>query len=348
MQKRNVIILTIILGLGMAWWFFTHDARKNVPQDMLTSSSSTNRQESALDETDAQTREKSPIHPHSKSASEPSFTNAIREYVQKTLADPQYDWKQPISFYGEVVDETHKPVFEANVHFTWTDLSKKGTSEDDTKSDSDGLFSLHHRTGKRISVTVSKEGFYTTPSERLSSFEYANPADGLFSPDPNNPIVFHLRKKGVGVELITSQYGMSPDFPIHVPRDGTRVQIDLLQRKVGESGQIQISESKPEQTAWKQATSWSFRMEIPDGGFVEENEEFPFEAPETGYRSVVQFDFQQGQTNWATLLKKDFYIKFGNPPRYGRFQVQTGISYGGAILTYAINPSGSRNLEPAN
>lgn len=34
------------------------------------------------------------------------------------------------------------------------------------------------------------------------------------------------------------------------------------------------------------------------------------------------------------------------PPLYARFQLQTAISYGGAIITYAINPDGSRNLEP--
>ena len=53
----------------------------------------------------------------------------------------------------------------------------------------------------------------------------------------------------------------------------------------------------------------------PDGGLVEESDEFPFEAPESGYQPVMQFDFQQGQTNWATMLKKDFYIKLGNPPQ---------------------------------
>ena len=118
-----------------------------------------------------------------------------------------------------------------------------------------------------------------------------------------------------------------------------------MQRKTGDSGQIQISEHKPEYLEWKQATSWSFRMEIPDGGFVEHNDEFPFEAPVDGYQSVVEFNFQKGDTNWMDINKK-YYIKFGNPPRYGIFNVQTSISMGGAITSYAINPDGSRYLEP--
>ena len=89
-----------------------------------------------------------------------------------------------------------------------------------------------------------------------------------------------------------------------------------------------------------------FRMEIPGGGFVGENDEFEFTAPEEGCQSVIEFGFQQGQMDWTTDINTNYYIKFGNPPRYGHIHIQTGISYGGAILTYAINPDDSSNLEP--
>lgn len=274
----------------------------------------------------------------------PVSEDVIR-YIQSVKADPLYDWKQLINFYGKAVDENNQSVAGASVDYTWSTISTNGTLTKHGVTDGAGLFEIHE-TGKRISISVSKEGYYTTPSERLMSYEYANPGDGLFTPDPANPVVFHLRKQGRGVDLITSHYGASSTFPVNIPRDGSPVMLDVIQRKVGNSGQIQISENKPAHDAWQQATSWWFRMEIPDGGFVEQKDEFPFEAPESGYQNVVQFEFQQGQTNWTTGLKKDFYVKFGNPPRYGRFQVQTDISYGGAIITYAINPDGSRNLEP--
>jgi len=277
-------------------------------------------------------------------ASASSIPEAVLEYVRKSTEDPQYDWKQPINFYGRVVDENAKPVASANAHFKWTDLSANGTSEADVISDENGLFSLINRTGKRMSVTVGKDGYYSPRSEFMS-FEYANPADGLFTPDRNTPVIFHLRKKGIGADLITSQYGLASDFQIHIPRDGTPIKVDLMQRKTGDSGQIQITESKPEYRAWKSATNWWFRLEIPDGGLIEQNDEFPFTAPMEGYQPAIEYDFQQGQ-NWALTLKTNFYIKFGNPPRYGRLQLETGIDYGGAILNYAINPDGSRNLEP--
>ncbi len=233
----------------------------------------------------------------------------------------------------------------AAVRLTWNDLSAEGTSKAQAVSDAQGLFSLVNTTGKRLYVNVSKDGFYTSRQNRLA-FEYANPADDLFAPDPLNPVTFHLRTKGPGVDLITSQLGVKPYLGVPVPLDGTPVSVDLFERKVGSGGQLMISQRKPAYLSWKEAKEWSFRMEIQDGGFVEHSEEFPFEAPESGYVSVVQFKFQADQKEWATSLQKDYYIRVGNPPRYGRLHLETLIEMEGARLTYAINPDGSRYLEP--
>jgi hypothetical protein len=322
----------------MMWWLLRARPQRSASSDEGTRPPSTaQRQPSSTGGTAAAQPPAAlpPGRPRPAAAPGAAFSEDVR-YVQNIRADPAYDWKQPINFYGRVVDYYNgEPIVGAKVGFVWNDLSATGTSETQTETAADGSFSLVGKSGKRLSVSVGKEGYYAVKGEVLRSFEYANPADGLFTADPNKPVVYRLRKKGA-----------SADFPINIPRDGTPVMLDVMQRRVGQTGQIRISENKPEHGAWRQATSWWFRMEIPDGGFAEENDEFPFEAPESGYQAVIQFDFQQGQTNWATSLKKDFYIKFGNPPRYGRFQMQTDISYGGAIITYAINPDGSRNLEP--
>lgn len=268
----------------------------------------------------------------------------VLEFVRRTREDPTYEWKQPINFYGKVVDENDRPLDGATVFFSWTDLSVDGTSEKQLLSGPDGLFSLVNQTGKRLSARVIKDGYYTPKSEFLS-FEYANPADGLFAPNPSNPVIFHLRKKGVGAELITSRVGMKPYLGVTMPLDGTPVSVDLLGKKQGQGGQLVLSQKKPTYETWKHATEWSFRMEIPDGGFLEHNEEFHFMAPEVGYQSAVELQFQKNGTNWAEDVRKDYYVKFGNPPRYGRLHVDTSILTSGARLTYAFNPSGSRNLE---
>lgn len=126
----------------------------------------------------------------------------VLRYVQNVQADPQYDWKQPINFYGSVLDENNQPVSGATASFEWTDLSQKGTSKATAISDANGFFSLTDQQGKRLFVDVAKDGYYSSGNARGAAFEYANPGDGLFTPDAANPVVFHLRKKGEAAQLI--------------------------------------------------------------------------------------------------------------------------------------------------
>jgi hypothetical protein len=220
-----------------------------------------------------------------------------------------------------------------------------------------------------LDVSVGKAGYYASRRNRGANyFKYSQPNfdsyygnDDYFKPDSNYPVIYYLRKMGIGANsLVTSQFGIREDFDVMVPRDGTPVNIDLLKRKSG-SGSLEISQMKPDYPAHGgivqnlspsdrakliSATNWSLTMKLNDGGFLEENEEFPFSPPESGYQSVVTYNFNEAQTNWTTELKKDFYIKFGNPPLYGQLEVETSSFQNTVILTYVINPDGSRNLEP--
>jgi hypothetical protein len=161
-----------------------------------------------------------------------------------------------------------------------------------------------------------------------------------------NPVIFHLHRKGQGTQLITSDYGVRPDFPILVSRDGSPVNVDLLQRKIDTSGDLQISQVKPDARNWQLATNWSFHMSLPDGGFIEEDDAFPFTAPETGYQSTVELNFTKGDASWLTQFTKTYYIVFGQPQKYGWLQVDANMMQQTIVMKYAINPTGSRNLEP--
>ena len=157
-----------------------------------------------------------PTHPRSHTTNTVEgvpISQDVVDYVRKSTADPQYDWKQPINFYGKVVDDNSAPLSGATIDFKWNDLSMEGTSASQTVSDAEGYFSLLDRTGKRLYVQVHKDGYYTSRQSGIA-FEYANPADGLFTPDSNNPVVFHLRKKGAGVDLVTSQSGVKSYFGV--------------------------------------------------------------------------------------------------------------------------------------
>lgn len=292
------------------------------------------------------TTNKGPIDPEEQAGITPNMTQAEREqkwaewYIRE--AAKLVPEQKPFAFYGKVVDENTQAVAGATIHLILsTTLSNDGVMDVDRSSDDQGRFSLTDKTGSSVSVSVWKSGYYTVGSRNQSELDTTGGGS-----TKEHPTIFFLKKKGEGVDLITSQYGVRSSFDAKMPRDGTLVRVDLLNRRISGDGQIQLSQIKPPYASWKKATAWSFQMEIPDGGFVEQNDEFPFEAPKIGYKSKITFDFKASQPDWKTSLKKSYYIVFGNPPRFGRIDFETDIMGGGATISYVINPDGSRNLEP--
>lgn len=251
-------------------------------------------------------------------------------------------WQAPIEFYGKVVDENSNVVAGAKVGFHWVEIpTEEGNRTSTTESDAEGLFSLHDARGPSLMISVSKEGYYATHRGEWG-FHYALGPD-ILSPDPQNPVIFNLRKKGQGVELITSDNGMRLNVNVRIPKDNTPVRVDLLQKQASATGQLEISQNKP---PLKDATEWTFRMSISDGGFVENEDEFQFEAPETNYKPTVEYHFTKGETNWTTQFVGKYYIAFGQPRKYGWLRIESNLAQETIFLTYAINPDGSRNLEP--
>lgn len=254
-------------------------------------------------------------------------------------------WQTPIEFYGKVLDENSDAVAGAKISFQWVEIpSADGKRSTNVESSVEGLFSLLGQRGPSLMVSVSKEGYYASRGGE-QGFKYGIFGNPPLSPEPQNPVVFHLRKKGRGAQLITSENGTQLKVHIRVPKDNTPVQVDLLEKKAVATGHLEISQKKP---PWRDATEWSFRMSIPNGGFVENADEFQFEAPETNYEPMVEYQFNKSDTNWTTHVTKQFYIAFGQPRKYGWLRIESDLAQETIFLTYGINPSGSRNLEPVN
>jgi hypothetical protein len=277
-----------------------------------------------------------PSNPAPQSGGLPdAISNALKSGEERYLAQAI----RPIEFYGKVVDENSQPVAEADVEFSQTYTSPPVR----TRSDTNGLFSLSGVSGRYLNVAVAKRGFYRSKGDR-TSFDFSEAlAVEAHRPNPADPVIFHLRTKTSGAELITSRYGVSPELEFSGPRDGSAARVDFFNRKVGAEGQMEVSAFKPPRG--QTGGEWWFRLSIPDGGFVSEQEEFPFLAPESGYQPAIEFHFRAGETNWTDTIKNSYFIKFGSPPKYGRIDLETGM-YMGVSLGFAINPDGSRNLEP--
>jgi hypothetical protein len=338
MKRLRLIFIALVVLLFatiICWRYFL-----NVPQATTGTAASDNLS------TETNALSVPTIRPRSNEEVGTSYPPPVGAYEQNTVAlrTVVNTWsnqvQRPIVFYGKVVDENEQPVQAANVSFSWGQLVPEKSFETNAITDSDGLFSIAGLTGAFLGVHVEKSGYYAVKTNQ-SHFQYWGISDSTaFQPDKNSPVVFHLRKKGAEAQLKIATLN------VKIPLEGIPVEIDLLNQNSGTTGQLQVTQVKPTYETWKKASEWSFHMEIPDGGFIEEQDEFPFEAPETGYQSVANFDFRRSNTNWATDIRKSYYIKFGNPPTYGQLTVLTDISWAGARLSYAINPDGSRNLEP--
>src|SRR5437867_4251098 len=157
MKKKSILLAAVVLLVSLGFWGVLR--KRGESSAPPTSAESQDQQH----EKAASTRSPVPSSvATAPKASRSPVSEGVQLYVQNKMADSQYDWKQPINFYGKVVDESNQPVGGATVNFGWNDLSEQGRSTGQATSDAAGLFSLVNHSGKRLIVAVKKEGYYTS------------------------------------------------------------------------------------------------------------------------------------------------------------------------------------------
>lgn len=265
----------------------------------------------------------------------PEGTNEMQE---RALAR----WQAPISFYGKVVDESSNAVAGADITFGWSEFpTEAGARRATTKSDAIGFFSLQDKRGPALDIWVNKEGYYASHGGQ-KGFSYMN---GDFSPDPQNPVVFSLRKKGTPAEGLL---GVKRND--RIPRDGTPVSFNLATgaTSTGETGNLVVrcwTEDQGKRSGEKY--DWRCVLAVPGGGVVRTNEEFAFLAPESGYEPSFEINMPADRPDWNSQVDLKFYYRLTDG-RYGRmtFSMIAGGQHF-CMIDSVLNPTGSRNLEPA-
>jgi len=105
-------------------------------------------------------------------------------------ADPNFEYKRPIAFYGKVVDDAGNVIVDANIVVSIAGID--GDKEVTVKSNSQGLFALKDLKGKFVTVGMDKRGYGRGP-QSYGTFEFAEFfSERFYEPDPNNPVVFVL------------------------------------------------------------------------------------------------------------------------------------------------------------
>lgn len=329
-----VVLLAVLIGAGILWYIFlrvqklpTSSVSETAPDSAVFSSSKV----TALTPTSRipKTVRQEPGGPYQPLDPRWPARRLLRNQ------DPSYEWRTPISFYGKVLDQDGQPVEDVLVRMNWTDTSKEGTSRAERKTSENGDFSITEIHGKSLGIlSLEKEGYLPAKKTNPHSFEYGGFWEPDYhEPDPNNPVIFYLKRKGQPAPLVKSEgkmvISLGTPFSIPIPN-----QVE---------GQWQIKGTVFQND--RKSKTWRAEISVPGGGIQPALEEFPFVAPVEGYQPSME-------------LTQDSVQPVGWPPidEGGRFFVKTTQGYGllelrqmkgKKTLFYKIiiNTDGGTNLE---
>lgn len=257
----------------------------------------------------------------------------------------------PIAFWGKVVDQDNHPlpgvrltlkVRRWNLGHFLNPESRFVTYEKETGSD--GLFQITDARGDLLTVeSAQKEGYEVSP-RALKNYGYNISTN--FSPDPTSPVIIKLWKKGLRSELIKGSkfYGIVPD--------GHSYTLDLINHRKGEGasaeGDLRVNIVRPPQVRPQTKYEWSFAIEAIGGGLLETEDEFMYRAPESGYVSRFERVFDPSKPDWRNEATLRLYLRSREGRVHARLIVEVLSDYNDKSIfnvSYALNASGSRNLE---
>lgn len=340
MNKNRIIggiTLVVLLGLVLGFWFLWQR-----PQEAPSSTAISIPPKTSL-----------PSNP-SPSTISASVTNQVspQQAQQTSQAQVQYQnhffqmlFLTPVVFYGKAVDTAGSPIAGATASISVVDSMGDNNSAYEKKTDDGGLFSISTH-GAGLVINVSKEGYYTTEGSG-GTFGYVK-GGGVTNPhpDPNNPAIFVLRKRGLAEHLIVTQ------GYIKIARDGTPIQMNLTTGNASNVTNADIviqawTQDKDIPRHSHQHYDWRCKITVPGGGLQPRTGgEFDFVAPEDGYQSSDEIDMPANAPKWSPMAAKSYFLQLGNGT-YARidFQMFAENDHFFSITSY-LNPTpGHRNLE---
>ncbi len=250
--------------------------------------------------------------------------------------------EKPQDFYGKIIDQYGQPI--AGVDVTGNLMLVQGWDSDEkinrykTLSDENGLFQFTGLKGSQLGVTVSKNGFVMNSHNG----SYKVPESGQISPD--NRVVLTMWKIRGNEPLVQSA------ISANLSPEGNTVAFDVLTGKQTPDGDLKITFSRfpPKvKPGLVHPYDWQFKIEIANGGLIQENDSYPYWAPESGYQSSFAFEISSNSVPWQNQFEQNFYIKNST----GKFGLMKFLIYSASRppqiqINFTINPSGSQNLEP--
>jgi Carboxypeptidase regulatory-like domain len=264
-----------------------------------------------------------------------------------------------INVYGRVVDQFGEPVAGASVILRPHNRLQDSYGKRTVTTDADGRFSADGLYGNALGISAEKEGYLRIPayssvsSSASLSYDRGSSGTGNQFSVPTNPIVLELLKIGATEPMV------------HVDKkrwklalDGTTQTIALNSEEGQGAHKIEFRFS----SNWNKLPmdneinsrlfDWSFEIRVPRGGLIWDESDAKFEAPASGYKEVVRYEYPSTlpREEWKRFQKGRYFVRFADDT-YGRIQFQIDGSSDRSPLYMEswlnLTPS-SRNLATEN
>lgn len=281
----------------------------------------------------------------------PTPSNAVsvprKSKEQETLEILSTKNDIPIVFYGRVEDQFGNPVESAAINFNVRVMNgqESTVNRGQVMTDGNGFFTITGYRGQDLGVMPEKAGYTLASTSTL--FKYSHLEDRPYVPNQNNPTVIKMWKLQGAEPLIHFS------FKARIPHDDTSVVFDLHTGKIVDAGGDLIIRLKcPLEPSSNQQYDWQATIQPVDGGIVSSDVrlESRLGAPDSGYDSEFDINYQKDVKPWSSTFHGGFYFKDHGGSDYGEFDVGIiiyAIKDGFVPITLDgyINPAGSRNLE---
>jgi hypothetical protein len=285
----------------------------------------------------------------------PSHATARKDNPAGQLLDL---FKTPIELYGRVEDQHGDPVPGATIELFPVDgpFETSATNKVVLTSDNEGNFSVKGLKGAILGVAASKKGYVKIPPlggpSSQANIAYADGAEqGKRFSNPKTPLVLRLQNPGPMEPLVRvreKRWALS--------LDGTPRMIALDNENGTGPHQIEfklwsdtLDRDKPGANVYD-AFDWTFEARIPGGGFLWNDSDLNFEAPETGYKELIRYHQPKSlpRDKWKRFKSGRYFVRFpdGTHARI-RLDIDAGTDpeYGPLSMKSWFNAKpGSRNL----
>lgn len=370
MKKRIIIALLLVLVVLVYWFLVRLDRPEQISEPIEPVKTDVIKQVPDVVEPDATDKEIAELSELFK----PEEIENLKYSHQAAQAA-----NQSVTFYGKCIDQDGNPIPHVRVTARLTKMRKSMVSvvaNDSfkyyetltTSSDENGRFSFVDE-GSYLSIkTIERDGYLAARGAsrgyQFGQVLYGSAMAGMHKPDPLNPVIFTLWKKGEGSAAgdLKDRNGAKADFGFSENDMGSSLFYDLGARseaKGAGANTMEVVASNDADSRWDPKlfkhvgkgsnTAWSFTLKIPGGGILLTDDLFLFRPPESGYEESYTFEVPEGEEGWISQVEEQrFYFKTAGG-NYGAFALNVRATATGAMgfrfKKLFFNPTGERNLE---